>query len=82
MGFLWNKPVTLEVVCLHYYYYTLFTDRLCGLVVTISGYRSRGSGFDFWCFQIFREAVGLERGPLSLVRTTEELLEGKVVAPV
>jgi hypothetical protein len=25
---------------------------------------------------------GLERGPLSLVRTTEELLEGKVAAPV
>jgi hypothetical protein len=26
--------------------------------------------------------VGLERGPLSLVRTTEELLEGRVAAPV
>jgi hypothetical protein len=26
--------------------------------------------------------VGLERGPLSLVSTTEELLERKVVAPV
>jgi hypothetical protein len=26
--------------------------------------------------------VGLERGPLSLVRITEELLERKVVAPV
>jgi hypothetical protein len=26
-------------------------------------------------------AAGLERGPLSLVRTTEELLEGKVAAP-
>jgi hypothetical protein len=26
--------------------------------------------------------VGLERGPLSLVRTTEELLDRKVVAPV
>jgi hypothetical protein len=26
--------------------------------------------------------VGLERGPLSLVSTTEELLEGKVAAPV
>jgi hypothetical protein len=31
---------------------------------------------------IFLEAAGLERGPLSLVRTTEELLEGKVAAPV
>jgi hypothetical protein len=26
--------------------------------------------------------VGLERGPLSLVSTTEELLERKVAAPV
>jgi hypothetical protein len=25
--------------------------------------------------------VGLERGPLSLVSTTEELLDGKVEAP-
>jgi hypothetical protein len=28
-------------------------------------------------YQIFWEAVGLERGPLSLVSTTEELLESK-----
>jgi hypothetical protein len=26
--------------------------------------------------------VGLERGPLSLVSTTEELFDGKVAAPV
>jgi hypothetical protein len=26
--------------------------------------------------------VGLERGPLSLISTTEELLERKVAAPV
>jgi hypothetical protein len=26
--------------------------------------------------------VGLERGPLSLVSTTEELLDGKVAAPI
>jgi hypothetical protein len=57
-------------------------DRFCGLVVTVSGYRSRGSGFDSWRFQIFWEATGLERGPFSLMRTTEELLEGKVAAPV
>jgi hypothetical protein len=29
-----------------------------------------------------KEAVGLERGPLSLVSTTEELLDRKVAAPV
>jgi hypothetical protein len=34
------------------------------------------------CSQSFWEAAGLERGPLSLVRTSEELLEGKVAAPV
>jgi hypothetical protein len=28
-------------------------DRLCGLVVRVSGYRSRGPGFDFRRFQIF-----------------------------
>jgi hypothetical protein len=29
-----------------------------------------------------RNVVGLERGPLSLVSTTEELLDRKVAAPV
>jgi hypothetical protein len=42
-------------------------DRLCGLVVRVLGYR---------------EVVGLERGPLSLVSTTEGLLDRKVAAPV
>jgi hypothetical protein len=32
------------------------------------------SGFDSRCYQIFREAVNLERGHLSLVSTIEELL--------
>jgi hypothetical protein len=32
------------------------------------------SGFDSRRHQIFREAVGLEQGPLSLVSTNEELL--------
>jgi hypothetical protein len=52
-------------------------DRLCGLVVRVSGYRSRGPGFDSRPYQIFWEVGGLERGPLRLVRTTEELLEWK-----
>jgi hypothetical protein len=34
-------------------------------------------GFDSRCYQIFWEAVGLERGPLCLVSSTEELLERK-----
>jgi hypothetical protein len=48
-----------------------------GLVVRIPGYRSRGPGFDTQRYQIFWEVVGLERGPLSLVRIIEELLEWK-----
>jgi hypothetical protein len=35
------------------------------------------SGFDSRRYQIFWEVVGLERGPLSLVSTTEELLGRK-----
>jgi hypothetical protein len=38
---------------------------------------SQRSGFDSWRYQIFWEVVGLERGPLSLVSTTEELLGRK-----
>jgi hypothetical protein len=37
------------------------------------------SGFDSRRYQIFREVVGLERGPLSLLSTTEELLERKSI---
>jgi hypothetical protein len=36
-----------------------------------------GSGFDSRRYQIFLEVVGLEWGPLSLVSTTEKLLERK-----
>jgi hypothetical protein len=53
----------------------MFEDRLCGLVIRVSGYRYRGPGFDCRPYQMFLEVVGLERGPLSLVITTEELLE-------
>ena len=51
------------------------SDRLCGLVVRVSGYRNRGLGFDSRRYQIFWVVVGLERGPLSLVKSIEELLE-------
>jgi hypothetical protein len=42
-----------------------------------SNQSSRGPGFDFRRYQIFWEVVGLERGPLILVRITEELLRWK-----
>jgi hypothetical protein len=41
----------------------------------------RRPGFDSRHYQR-KKVVGLERGPLSLVSTTEELLDIKVAAPV
>jgi hypothetical protein len=60
----------------------IYPSRLCGLVVRVPGYRSRGPEFDSRLYQIIWEAVGLERGPLSLVSITEELLEWKSNGPV
>jgi hypothetical protein len=47
-------------------------DLLCGLVVSVPDYRYYSQRY-----QIFWEVVGMERGPLSLVSTIEELLERK-----
>ena len=58
-----------------YNFYCCVCDRLCGLVVRVSGYRYRGLGLDSRRYQIFWVVVGRERGPLSLVRSIEELLE-------
>jgi hypothetical protein len=52
---------------------SLANDRLCDLVVRVPGYKSGGPGFDSRALQE-KKVVGLERGPLSLVSTTEELL--------
>jgi hypothetical protein len=52
-----------------------------GLVVKILGYRSGGPGSIPGATRK-KEVVGLEWGPLSLVSTTEELLDRKVAAPV
>jgi hypothetical protein len=51
-----------------------------GLVVRVLDYRCRGPGFD--SRELLKKVVGLERGPLSLVCTTEKLLDTKVAAPV
>ena len=48
---------------------------VCGLVVRVYGYRYRGLGFDSRRYQIFCVVVGLERVPLSLVKSIEYLLE-------
>jgi hypothetical protein len=53
---------------------------LC-LVVRVPGYRSGGPGSIPGHYQK-KKVVGLERGALSLVSTTEELLDRKVAAPV
>jgi hypothetical protein len=45
----------------------------CGPMMRVSGCRSRGPGYDSRRYQIFWEAVGLERGPLNLLSTIEEL---------
>jgi hypothetical protein len=56
-------------------------DRLCGLVVRVLGYRSVGPG-SIPSTTRKKKVVGLERVPLSLMSTTEELLDRKVMAPV
>jgi hypothetical protein len=63
-------------------------DCLCGLVVRVLGYRSGGPGLIPGTTRFSgkkkkrKKVMGLERGPLSLVSTTEELLDRKVAAPV
>jgi hypothetical protein len=46
-------------------------------VVRVPGYRSRDPAFDSRRYQILSEVVDLERGPLSLVSTIEEVLGRK-----
>jgi hypothetical protein len=57
------------------------SDRLCGLVARVLGYRSGGPG-SIPGITKKKRVVCLERGLLSLVSTTEELLDRKVAAPV
>jgi hypothetical protein len=78
----YNKYIHMHSSCgFRFFQYAVdLDDLLCGLVVRVSGYRYRGSGFDSRCYQIFWVVVGLERGPLTLVslmRSIEELLERK-----
>jgi hypothetical protein len=63
-----------------YWSFTYFIWFYSGLVVRVLDYRSRGPAFDSRALQ--KKVVGLEQGPLSLVSTTDELLDLKVAAPV
>jgi hypothetical protein len=67
---------------------SIYNDRLCGLAIRVLGYRSGGPGSIPGTTRFSekkkegKQVVGLERGPLSLVSTTEELLDRKVAYPV
>jgi hypothetical protein len=66
-----TRPKTTErisIIC------SDLSNRLCGLVVRVPVYGSRGPRFDSMRYQIFWEVVGLKRGPLSVVSTIEKLL--------
>jgi hypothetical protein len=57
----------------------IFLLYLCGLVVRVLGYRSE---VRIRFPALSEKKMGLEGGPISLVSTTEELLDRKVAAPV
>jgi hypothetical protein len=50
--FTYFTKLEFELVLL-YFLQCLYGDRLCGLVVRVSSYRSRGPGFDSRPYQIF-----------------------------
>jgi hypothetical protein len=52
----------------------ILRDHFCGPAVIVPGYRSRGTGSIPGATRFFWEVVCLERGPLSIVSTIEELL--------
>jgi hypothetical protein len=77
-----RRPLSMQTSVFSEYKVTLLkldesADRLCGLVVRVPDYTSRGTGFDSRRYQIFWEVVGLERVQLSLVRIIVELFEWK-----
>jgi hypothetical protein len=71
-----------QKVMYYYYYFYYYHDRVCSLLVRVPGYRSRGPGSIPSATRVSEQVVGLERGPLSLVSTIEELLGRKIAALV
>jgi hypothetical protein len=74
--------VVVSIISTKYLFWYMSIDRLCGLVVGVPGYRSRGPGSIPGATRFFLEVVDLKRGPLSLAIATEELLERKIAASV
>jgi hypothetical protein len=76
-----SRELVLTAACMTNVIYMLrsWEDRLCGLVVRVLGYRSGGPGSIPGTTRE-KKVVGLEWGPLSLVSTTEELLDRKVLS--
>jgi hypothetical protein len=72
-----GKTIVLPHRC-YFAHFPYKNDRLCGLVVRVLGYRSGSPGSIPVTTRIKKKVVGLERGPLSLVSTTEELPDRKV----
>jgi hypothetical protein len=70
----------LLILCI-YFLIGNMVDRLYGLVVRVLGYRSGGLG-SIPATTKEKNVVGLKRAPLSLVSTTEELLDRNVAVPV
>jgi hypothetical protein len=75
-----RSRVRVGIKPLNFYFSLPDPGRLCGLVVRGLGYRSGGPGSIPGTTR--KNVVGLERGTLSLVSTTEELLDRKVAPPV
>ena len=51
-GFFFNKKIRFFYI-MSFHLRSVYSDRLCGLVVSVSGYRYRGPGFDPRRYQIF-----------------------------
>jgi hypothetical protein len=82
-----GSSIVVQLSTLYIYIY-IYMYRLCGLVVRVLDYRSGGPSSipGTTSFSVKKkkgkQVVGLDRGPFSLVSTTDELLDKKVAAPV
>jgi hypothetical protein len=65
-----------------YIYKAMFAKRFIYLPQFNSHQTYTSGSADIYMTSDKKKVVGLERGPLSLVSTTEELLDRKVEAPV